>query len=491
MIFDKHSPPKVEIITHTGKRLNIENHVSIQTSKSLASPTATGQISLAGLDIAGRPWDDQLSLYDIVKISWYSQDGKYYQDGIFLISSAVEGLSVGENGIEERLNIEIVGAGHALLMYTPMFHSWLENRSNLQGIPLLQRSNGKNLRGTPGEVIESLFNIYLNDEYEFLFADGRRASQVLRPLVSESLNSFSTVAFANTLGGSSLWETMKEYSDNPWHEMFVDTPWESLSTPTINPNLPVSYQLVPGVKKDIEAVYHRPTPFDPQDWIELYNQDAWGFDLDRSEVIGEMNVAPHSDDVKNFFYVTGHNPISSFNQIGLLRKMTGGKVPRYDVESIRRFGLRMMEYKTLYIDYISEQNLQEKNVLDPITSRKAKTTKNTSAIKYTDMLLRRTEQLHLWFGYPNYFKGVIPLVGRVGPSRNHGCRIGGIINDKEKGRHFYIDGVSQSWSINGKHITSLSVVKGHIPQKRAAWWSKRKNDAFYSGASDKKGIKSS
>ena len=478
-------PPRVTLIRHQGPPIVIEELESLSTNRLMSEPVAQAEITLLGQEISGRPAEDILNLWDMIRIEWYGRDQKWHEDGVYLVDFPRTRDANLANGEEQGYQISLVSIGESLLRYTIMFHDWLVKRSNIAGLGFQALANGRPIRGLPHEVIPQLYNAFINDDYVWRAADGRKLNQIFDLEIENAKNALAQVANFNSLGEASLWDTLKAYSDQPWHELFVSPPYENSGRQTTfgsRSALTIEDQLAnSGVKKFSERIYFRPTPFDPEDWRELYNRKSWGFDYDGSDLFGEFAPGPKSIDVNNFFMATGSAKHSSVNMIAEIRNIANQRIPRYDVSSIQRYGFRKVEVPSIYIDIPARDRILQKNNLSPGDSKRA------GSSTLADMLVAKTKQLHLWFGYP-YYSGVLPTVGRIGPDKKYGARIGGIIHNQNTGREYYIVGLGQNWNRETLHTTNMILEKGHIPRNRSEWWNQRKDSPVYQGQERRDGV---
>ena len=106
--------------------------------------------------------------------------------------------------------------------------------------------------------------------------------------------------------------------------------------------------------------------------------------------------------------------------IQTIRQQSGNRVPIAFEDSIRKFGLRVLECGTEYVQ------LEGRGAISPQDQREGNTTAQTEA----ELILRRTEQLARWFGYPKFFTGPLTTLGRIGVVEKQGkTRIGGVLRN--------------------------------------------------------------
>ena len=472
-IFQSSPPPRVDILTANGDSFTLRNAVACTTSRSLSNPVAQGtatflddRIAHTGTKYDGKKFEDVIGLMDLATITWPSRDGKTWQDGLYMVQKPLVGRMKPPNGPEDRYTLSLVSVGEALQRYKIFWNPWLENRNNFAGLGFLARSRGKIVRGRPNQVILALMRIFLDDSYAFRFADGKKLKEKFLPLFSEIRDCLNVNGLNALNAEGSLWETLKRYADQPWNEFFVDVPHENAigrpSDATQAQQLELAGALKPYGQQ--EAIYLRPTPFEPDRWNALREEDGWSFDYDGSDAIdaGEQ-MGLDADTVANYFWASPKVIFSQFDVIQTIRQQSGNRVPIAFEDSIRKFGLRVLECGTEYVQ------LEGTGAISPQDQREGNTTAQTEA----ELILRRTEQLARWFGYPKFFTGALTTLGRIGVGRKTGARIGGVLRNARDKREYYIEGITQSWSQGMPWVTSQSLSRGHIPAEYAAWRKER------------------
>jgi hypothetical protein len=472
-VFQADPPPRIEILTAKGDSFVLQNAVSCTTSRALSNPVAQASVMFmddrivgTGSKFDGKRFSDAIGLYDMVRISWPARDGRPWQDGIYLTQRPLQLHLKPAQGPTDQFTLSLLSVGEALQRYKIFWSPWLENRNNFAGLGFLARSAGKIVRGRPNQVILALLEIFLNDDYAFRFADGKKLKESFLPLLQDIAESLNVVGLSALNAEGALWGTLKRYADQPWNEFFVDVPHENaLGRPadrTQAQQLELAGALRPYGQQ--EAIYLRPTPFEADRWANLRAEDGWGFDYDGSDAMdGGEQMGLDADSIANYFWAAPKVIYSQFDMIQLIRQQTGGRVPIAFEDSIRKFGLRKMECGTEYVQLSGE------NILDDATRQEGKISVRTEA----DLILRRTEQLARWFGYPDFWSGQITTLGRVGANRKTGARIGGILRNAQDRREYYIESIAQSWSQGTPWTTTLNLSRGHIPAEHAAWRKER------------------
>lgn len=475
-IYQASPPPRVEVTTAKGQSFVLPNPVACETSRALENPVAQASLTFwddiiegTGTAVDGELFTDVIKIYDLVRIEWPARDEREWQDGLYLVQRPLQQYAVNQDGPESTFTLSLLSIGEALQRYKIFWHPWLADRNNFAGLGFLARSKGKVVKGRPNQVILALMKIFFDDKYIFRFADGKQLKEKFLPVFQDITDCLNVIGLNAMKAEGALWETLKRYSDGPWNEFFVDVPHENaIGRPgdtTQAKQLELAGALQPYGQH--EAIYLRPTPFDSARWGALYQEDGWGFDFDGSDAIdGGEQLGPNADDVANFTWASPKVMYSRFDFLQVIRKQAGNRVPQIDAKSIGKFGIRVLEKSTEFVQFVDSKL--------KLFTLAQKASGNTTAVNEAEMVARRTEQLANWFGYDEFWSGTLTTVGRIGASRKTGARIGGIIRNARDGREYYITGISQSWSMGAPWVTTLQLSRGHKPAEFAAWWKARK-----------------
>ena len=469
-----HSPQiEIEIHTRNGQRFTITDCYQYQSNRTLDNPTSRFSCLLRGetfagvslISLKGKNIATTLNLYDLGKVWMRDGSGKRWVDCIGFMQRVTPTVAESDGRPEKATQIEFVGLGEALIKYQIFWHNHIAGQNNLGGIGYLARAKGELPKGRPNEVLLGLYNAFFNDDYIFTLADGRKISDVIVQSFEQIPDSLAVIALSALGMEGPIWEALKRYSDAPWCELFLDLGHEK-NNPSSGIDSPAYTWFQYGNQS---MLYLRPTPFGFSDWRELAAKGShWGFGYDDSERMGSgEQLGIDADDVYNFFWCPEKSIFSSFDQISTLSRQTGGKLPIYDADSIRRYGLRRLEQGTEYVQAMDTDDAATGSIT--ATDRMRMT---TNAASKAEIMIRRTKKLQQWFGYDSFFKGTITTRGRIGADYINGARIGGIIERKRDGMQFYITGISQNWTFPGPHTTSLTVSRGHYPAKYLEWANK-------------------
>lgn len=440
---------KIECTTRKGEHFVLRAPHTIATSRFLEDPTSKASIAYLGKNfnemevpgVAGKTIKDVLSKKDLIEIKSRDALGNEWLEMVGTINDIVDNPGEDEGVPVVHSDIQVEGVGVELMRYHIFWHAHIAARANLGGTGYLARSKGRVPGGRPEEVLSALLDTFFNDKYIFRFANGELLSNMIAREFEASVESLATLGLSALGMEGPLWQTLKRYCDAPWHELFMDIPNEKA-----NPH-----------ERERPTLYFRPTPFDIERWEEL--KGRWGFEYHATDRLGTEQISSPVDGVYNFFWVPGKGPYTEFDQRSMLYDQSGGKLPIYDDDSIRRYGLRRLEMGTEYVQLIDE-NAQKFGSLTGSQRQRLKTTKN----KVWELLELRTKQLQRWFGYEDFEQGTIPMRHRAGMDPKHGIRMGGILMNKANGKEYYIRGVEKRWMMGQEAVTTAHVLMGRDPK---------------------------
>jgi len=458
--------------SHFFQPFTIKSCKTYNSTRTLENPASQALVSLQGHDfddkapveVRGKRILDVLGLHDICKVRVRDGKGKQWVDVKGMIRNISEQLTDPQGKPGRNVQISLAGIGQALVDYQIFWHPHIAARSNLGGMGYLIRSKGRPPKGRPDEVLHQLADTFFNDDYIFRLADQTPINQAIFRNFGIITDGMAIIALSAMGMEGPLWQTLKRFSDAPWNELFVDIPHEL--------NNPTSQALgdVPQFSYDNIHLYLRKTPYEREDWDRLAQKGSgWGFEYreeDRMEP-GEM-LARNVDKVYNFFWCPAKAVFAGKDQLAMVYNQSNGKLPIIDEDSVRKYGLRRLEQQTEYVQ-IANSAAAKQGVI-PAADR---VRMQTTALKWSDLLVDRTKRIARWNGYDKFEEGTIGTRGRIGADYNHGARIGGVITRQRDGKQFYITGIQQNWSHPGPHTTTLTVSRGHDPADYQAWWAKR------------------
>jgi hypothetical protein len=207
------------------------------------------------------------------------------------------------------------------------------------------------------------------------------------------------------------------------------------------------------------VLYVRTTPFSPDTWNKL------SYHVFNTSDIINSQLSTSEENIHNYYnLMCAHDsPFMGNMQLAALAASTmdsvlhRGRCPIYDTESILKYGIRPFpadttKFVTFIYPNINGTHLEAKpNSID--------------VIKPLATLCR---QLLRWHAYGEDFEaGTIVLKGRVGIGPT-GASIGSRLIEctpegSRTGKEFYIEGVTQNWTIGAPLVTQLTVTRGHFP----------------------------
>lgn len=465
--------PNITAHFHTRNGLTFTAHPKAYNShRSLNDPAASASLTFRGLrwqgtsnaKLDGQEIDSTLSLHDLCEIKITDRAGRVWTDVLGLINSIRVIRDNDSSSPSNGVVLQVMGLGDALQRYFLLWHPHIAGKANLGNLDMLRRLGGQIPKGRPDEVLSAFYGAFVNGDYIFALADGHKLNEVLQPRFQVMKDGYAQIALSSLGGRESLWALLKKYSNPPWGELFVDLQREQLNPARYNGLGPTT-----DLKRGVVGVYFRPTPFEIEVWDRLKMEDGWGYEYEESERMHLEAFARDADDVYNFFWAPAKSVHSAFRQQAILYGQSNGKLPIYDDDSIRRFGLKKYEEKSEYIQFF--KGTDEKHTQLTLAQRRLFGTTENSAMA---LIKKRTEQLALWFGYENFYRGSLVLRGRIGAHRQFGGRIGSILRRKRDGHEGYITAISQDWEFPGPHQTTFEVIRMHDPKQYRAWVARRK-----------------
>lgn len=285
---------------------------------------------------------------------------------------------------------------------------------------------------------------------------------------------------------TSVYDIVKAYSDPPFHEVFMDlrraenqsdpkSIQQAESTHTINPKSSLTYgpyqnqdnfsnENILNSQQQPYVFNMRTTPFSQTNWSSVSQHRFLQTDL------MHQDTAESEDNIFNYYVVVceRENFVQGNIQVAQLAWETGGnngtpKIPIFDNKkltfntgvqyppSMDTYGIRRFPISTTkYVEFIKSTDHQ-----------------NNEIIKKQASLAR---ELFRWFSFGELFEsGTITLKGRVGIGFD-GATIGSRLveidpTQKPTGKEYYIEGVLQEWNIGQPFKTTLSVSRGHFPNR--------------------------
>ncbi len=459
--------------THTTTRVKVEIHTHEQmytldwtvrpelpfvlgatTHKAFGDAAGTFSISLkpSGLGVA-----DFLSRFadpedNWVRITWY-KNGVLVDGMVGLTDSMVEGSAVQEDGTQVS-TIEISGSDHGKTLNTDCFINIHETGGSLPFWPVYSAVQ-ESLIGSPDEICKVLLRSWLGN----IESGGARGSD--RPwllprsimggaetqhfydwlqtgYMAETRGHIYTPALYSVDQPQRLWDSMQEYSNGCLNELWCDLE-------------PPQNGRWTGLRP---AVYMRERPFPT-----IKSNDRWNaLTLHRLKpaAISKRDIV--SDGTARFNYwalrCVGAGG-SSFNTGAAIQSATTrpagqpGNTPIYDLDSIRKHGLRRYEQSTRYV---------------PLNAAGAIAGSPQSGDLWLRIVSQWLRMIHDWYVIaPQQYTGTLHLA-----SLNPKIRLGDRVQETrlsaagygDETWDYYVEGVSHSYRYPNHGETSLSVTRG-------------------------------
>lgn len=380
-----------------------------------------------------------------VRIVWLSNGA--YVDGMWgLTDSFTESVTIDSEGNRVEI-ITITGSDHGKVpAKTPLFINIHERGGALPMIPLYLATADK-LQGSPDQIVRTLLDAWVgntgaavNDKQWILpksisgdtagfFYDWCRWDTISSGLRGET---FAPSLLSPDRAGSTLWDTIQEYGNGILNEMWWDLVPYSASDNRLD-------RMRPGF-----IMRERPFP-------TIRSRERWdaipSHTLELGDVKNRVLVSDGSSRCNYWEMIILTLSGSSFStraivqQIGGFRVGQPGNVPIYDLDSIRKHGLRKHTDSTRYL---------------PMNDRSASA--NTVA-PWLQVAVTWQRIIHDWFvTAPKQLTGTIETT-YLRPEIRIGTRL--------KERRFdgstweyYVEGVSHHYAYPSEGSTTLTVTRG-------------------------------
>lgn len=465
-LYDQRPDLRIKVISRSGAAYIFQEPMEYESTRSMEQPAAQATIALAGTTfelIPGQPetaeeYKNAIHPYDIVHVTFVAGDGKEWTD-IYGLVKKITTMYRDQGGVPNHATqIEVVGLGDILARFLVFWHASMRGKA-FPSIQFMQKA-GQPISGGPHEVCAQLFHAWFNDGLELLLADNRLFDQVVKLMFSEFPDSFAVTPLkAMNLEGT-LWQALKKYSDPPFGELHVQIYYPDNST---TPELDRIENLG---DRPLVGLYLRPAPFTLGRWTALSQTPGWSFAWDDEERVGtEVIQEFDSDQIYSWFWCAGAFAQGRFDQLLKVFNDSGQKIPITFDENRRRYGFRKFEEDTIYVEAL-RQDAHQQSALTTEQKRKSKNGKT----KVWEHLAQKNAELALMFGYERMASGSVTLRGRIGLHKEHGLRIGSVIKRNRDGHEFYVQAMTQNWSMGGLWTTSLQLVRGHDPKAWREWY---------------------
>lgn len=487
--------PYVEVEFHTASKLYAVSRgvgwdtthptrdlLSVQTNKQLSAPMGTWQVMLTGARGSdGMSWYDRLNSNDLVVIKMGRPPEIMGTVMVGLIDEVRRVRSIGADGSpEQRVLVRGSDFGKVLARAMLRFYPSLQAEDLQQEDSFYKTSAGWQamlnffvgsdlIQGKPADMIRQaivkvLYRI-MNVTYKYWdSAAGERdihLANILRYRLADSKNIIPFLLTMLDYEGA-FWNFIERVSIKPFNELFIDTRGEQpdekaagkkpeyLSmVPNVvgesyypdgdpladflkengidtNPNWSATF----GEDNSKVLLYLRNTPFEYEDWNNLYTHD-----IDYGEITNEdLGRSDHEN--YNVFMVTNSLAIPSANNLKLLVH------PVIEEDNAKRYGMSPLEVQ------IEGVSIEEEDLNAGIEASKA-----------------LSQKLYDWYHLNKDYKtGTISIKGNAFIKVGQRIIIRHCEYDSDTGKFddlvFYIEGVSQSFTVLEGWQTTVTITRG-------------------------------
>lgn len=411
--------------------------------------------------------DDLLDLFDDPEGVWVRLAAFINGETFDLMIGNVDSLqsSVTRGGKGERLEtITVTGRDHGKVFETTMMHiNPFERGGVIAAVPAYDIMH-RSLQGKPHDFISTLVREWIGNN-EITDSQWRLPSSLFGGRKFYDVLNTTTISrrtrgdcqdpnvFQPDQMSRALWDAMTELSNGLLNEMWTDlapNPGAEAGTLPVDPVTGATLP-VPDVNRMLPAIYLRERPFPAK--IPGVHRSRWDrlptFDIYPDDVAKTSFSKGGGANKHNFWMLEGQGLQSRpMGQWALIQGRTGntqgkpGGFPIYDIESIRRFGLRRFSQSTKFLPLIDT---------------------DVGEIAYTVSALW-LQLVHDW-----YVVAPMEISGELTTSRMMPwIRVGTRIRlHTRTGRKiiFYVEHVNQSYSYPGAGATSLTLTRGE-PEDR-------------------------
>lgn len=472
MIHEYGHKPQIEarFRTRKGRSFTVREMTAYQSSRTMDDPAATATLSFQGLtpehasepSIRDREWKDILGLYDQCQVRMLDYNGTQWVDINGLVSDIAPVRFESNGDPRNSTTISLIGIGQQLKNTSLFFHPHIAGRSNIGGIGWLNRADGKPPSGRPDQVLRQIYEVFINENYNFKMPDGRKLYEAITLSFQEIRDGLVLLAL-NALGQEeNLWNVMKRFADQPFNSMWVDVPQKLVRD--------IEQRYRGQVSTFQETVYLEPTPFDFSRWdrIATRGSDRY-FEVLDEERMGPEQVKLSSEGISTMFWCSGKGVLSGFDQLSMAYENSGGLVPIYFEKGIEALGIRRLEQGTEYVQFFKDDH-EQKGVITPEERLQMRTNFPDRA----SLLTKRTMQLAQWYGWEEgLWKGPITTRGRIGWDPDHGARIGSVMKHKRDKMEYFVTGIMQNWQMHGPWTTTWQLDRGAKQADYRKWWMER------------------
>ncbi len=498
--FCKDSKSVLELSDTSGMVLSVVTHKELSNTAGMFSIVLSPRVGKSLISEKGQfELADLIKPFDLVQIE-FKTDGDYKHEMLGVVSRPASSLTIRSNGVPTRATrIDGFDLRRVFMDMKLYFNPYIVDREG-KGFPGAAYWNAAldafkgNKGSTPAEFIKTLIQLALKDDV--------RGRGIFYPLGFGPLEALKVDKLVDTQHGIStefndyklfdpffligigptqevsIWDLLKQYSDPPFHECFIDYRRDitnekdsDISGVLGGSNTNIFGDVLPPdqvVNKQPCVFYMRTTPFSKAAWTNCPNKKT-GFlkhSFLMSDVI-QQDTAPSVDNVFNYFQVLceRENVLIGDIQVTALVGASDFRIPIIDVPSIQQFGLRIFPNTTTkYVEFVAK----DRDALDKMTPKEKKDGTRPINTNILDKQIHLTLKLFEWFSFGELFEsGTITLKGRVGIEEG-GATIGSKLVELNPqgtptGKEYYIEGVMQKWEFGKPMETSLAVTRGHFP----------------------------
>lgn len=436
-----------------GANADVGSIIACTTSKAFGAPEGTWTMTVKRIPGAQPSWLTQVpDPEDVWVLIQWIVNGVVY-DGMWgLTNSWTETVTRSENGARTE-TVTITGSDHGkCFSHTPLFINIHEQNGALPVYPLYL-AVAERLRGTPTEIVRTLIDAWLGNQVEGSPApvndkqwllpsgvlggtgEGRFFYEFCRfDTMSETRGeTFAPSLLSPDREGATLWDTLQEYMNGALNEMWTD----------LGPAPDTSPDETTGLRP---CLFMRERPFPT-----IRSRARW--DALPRRVLTPRDVRNRtivSDGAQRFNYWemtieglsgTTFDTRANIQQITGIRPGQPGNVPIYDLDSIRKHGLRRHTESTRYLP----------------TATRAEGVDTVAPWLQVAAVWQRI--IHDWFVIsPLQYTGTITTSYLI-PT----IRIGDVLREERADGttwEYYVEGVSHTYTYPREGVTTVTLTRG-------------------------------
>lgn len=415
--------------------------LNVNTTKTLDSPAGTWNAELVYRpDKNGKTWYDKLKPQDLVVIQMGRRPGALDTVMVGLVDDVRKTRKLGQNN-EQMRRIKVSGRDMGKALVKALI-KWFPQFSEADDFPINEFTGQKSILqmlqfytkeayqiGSPAMLIQNALTNILFSIMSYQVKYWRNGSvvdaglaEIMRFLLGKTDNIIPFWTAMSNFEGA-IWNYLTSVQNAPFNELFIDT---RTDYGTMVPNLEASsynvgrFSATFGEDKSKVVLFLRPTPFNEDDWSNLYTHEVTDVDI----IDEDLGRSDHEN--YNMFLAKPKLNIFGETPYGAMVK------PRFNAENIKRHGIS-------FLDVAVEGLFDGQNLTDAVVK---------SGENLSDTLKR-------WYeNNVNYENGSITLHG------NGKVKVGQRIYNKDTGMVYYVESVSQNFTNYGEWKTPVSVSRG-------------------------------